>query len=179
MLKIIEKIIKTDINELPLIIRNSIYIIIFSIFAGFIINIFNPGGFTLVSRAMENQKQIVLISSEEAKIKLDSGSALFIDSRQDNEYDLFHIPDSINIPATPASIRLKKIRENFDLISGPIELVIYCEGLSCGSSQILSEKLIEMGYSKHIYLIEKGIPEWEEKGYPVQETNHAENESAE
>lgn len=165
--KIIETIFKIDKDELLKIIKESIYILLIAAIIGFIVNIFHPKGYTFVSTSLYNEKNIVLISSEEAKIKIDSRAAVIIDSRTTEEYNDGHIPGSINIPAVPDSQSVMKIKENYGLLTGPSELVIYCDGTSCGSSPILARRFLEMGYSKHIYIIEHGLPEWKEKGFPV------------
>lgn len=168
--KIIETIFKIDKDELLKIIKESMYILFAAAIIGFIVNIFHPRGFTFVSSSIYNEKNIVLISSDEAKIKIDSGAAVIIDSRTVEEYRDASIPGAVNIPAVPDSLSAKRIKENYGLINGPAELVIYCDGTSCGSSQILAARLLEMGYSKHIYIIEHGLPEWKEKGFPVEKT---------
>lgn len=166
--KFIEKILKTETEQLPRIFKDAFYIVIISIFLGLAINIFNPNGFDFVSKNRERNQNIVMISSEEARIKKYSGAALFIDSRQPDEYEILRINDSINIQAIPETIAEKKIKNNSGLISKPLELVLYCDGTACGSSELLAKKLIEMGYKRHIYIIKNGIAEWHEKGYPVE-----------
>src|SRR4030042_4191074 len=180
MAKLIKFLFNIDTDEFSRIIRESFFIIIIAIFIGFITNIFLPNGFIFINTSIQKSKNIVMISSEEAKIKTDTGSAILLDSRQSREFDELHITGAINIPGTPASIALKKIQKNFDLISGPVELVIYCEGGTCGSSKILADKLLDMNYSKHIYIIKNGINEWEDKGYPVtKQTGKSDDEETE
>ena len=132
------------------------------------VNLFHPRGFVLISKEIYNYKKIVFISSEEAKIKFDNSSTIFIDSRNRNDYSKAHIRGALNIPSMPLSISLKKINENFNLLVQPKELVIYCSGISCGSSEILAKQLIKMGYSKHIYINKDGFLDWELKDYPVE-----------
>jgi rhodanese-related sulfurtransferase len=165
---IIEKVLKVEKEELSSIIRDAVYIIIFSVILGFAVNLFNPKGFIFIGKTVLKRNNIVLITGEEAKIKKENASVIFIDARQSDEFDISHIPGAINIPAVPASISVKKINENLDILSKPKELVLYCDGLSCGSSQILAETLIGMGYSKHIYIIKNGIPEWEATGLTIE-----------
>ncbi len=166
--RLIDKLFKIEKDDLIQIIRESFYILIAAILIGFIINIYHPKGYSLVSTSMFKNKQIVLINSAEAKIKKESGIAVFIDSRTRDEYADAHITGAINIPGVPASQSVKKIKKYYDRISQPKEIVLYCDGSSCGSSPILARRLIEMGYSKHLYIIELGIPEWREKGYPME-----------
>lgn len=168
MRKTIERLFNTDSEKLSKIIKDIFLIILISAIIGFIVNIFHPKGFTFVSTEKEKKTSVIYISSKEAKIKKDSGSALFLDSRQEDEFRTIHIPEAVNIPAVPASVSAKIISENHSLISGLVEIVIYCDGVSCGSSEILADKLIEMGYSRHIYILKNGIPEWEESGFPVE-----------
>jgi rhodanese-related sulfurtransferase len=169
MLKNIQgKILNVEWEEFSSIIRGAVYIIILSALIGFIVNLFHPKGFSFTSKTALKSNNIVFISSEEAKIKKENTSVIFVDSRQSDEYEISRIPGAINIPAIPASISVKKIKDNFDILSKPNELVLYCDGPSCGSSQILAETLIEMGYSKHVYIIKNGIPEWEAMGMPIE-----------
>ncbi len=85
--KITGKLLKVEREELSLIIRDAAYIVVVSAFIGLAVNLFHPKGFILVSKSMEKSKNIVLISTEEAKIKNDSQSAVFIDSRQNDEFE--------------------------------------------------------------------------------------------
>ncbi len=165
---IVEKILRIDKDELIQIIKESVVIVFIASLVGFVVNIYHPRGYTLVSTSMLKNKQVVMINSEEGKIKMDNGQAVFIDTRTSDEYNKYHILNAIHIPATPVSQTVMRIKENSDLLKSPRELVIYCDGLSCGSSTILAKRLIDMGYSKHLYILEQGIPEWIEKDFPVE-----------
>lgn len=166
--KFIEKVFRVEKAEVIKIIKESIIIFLVAAVAGFFVNMYHPRGYTFVSASMFKSKQVVQISSKEAKIKMDNGNAVVIDTRTSTEYEEAHIPGALHIPATPASLANRKIKEYFDRLQQPRELVLYCDGASCGSSPILARQLISMGYKKHIYIIEHGIPEWIEKGYPVE-----------
>ena len=157
-----------EAKEIKKIIAESISIIIISSIIAFAINLFNPNGFIFISREEYSYKKIVYISTKEAKIKYDSSSAIFIDSRSVYEFSESHIKDAINIPSIPISQSLKMINKYFNIIKQPKELVIYCTGTSCGTSEELGKQLISMGYSRHIYIIKHGFPEWREKGYPIE-----------
>jgi rhodanese-related sulfurtransferase len=175
---ILDKIIKIEQEEFSSIVRGVVYIFILAAIIGFVVNLFHSKGFTFIGKSVLKSNNIVFISSEEAKIKKENASVIFIDSRQSDEYEISRIPGAINIPAIPASISAKKIKDNFDILSKPKELVLYCDGASCGSSQTLAETLIEMGYSKHIYIIKNGIPEWEAMGMPVERSVEKPDSSA-
>ena len=173
MRKILERLLNTDSEKLSKIFKDIFFIILISVILAFAVNLIHPKGFTFISTQKEKNTGIVYITSNEAKIKKDREAALFLDSRQEDEYSTAHITGAVNIPAVPASISAKKISENQNLISGPVEIVIYCDGVSCGSSEILANRLIDMGYSRHIYIIKNGIPEWEENGFAVESDGFA------
>ncbi len=171
--KIIEKVFRVEKRDVIKLIRESIAIFLVSAIIGFFINMFHPKGYTFVGSAMFKDKQIVMISSEEAKIKIDTGAAVIIDTRTTEEYNAGHIPGAVHVPGSPESLREKRIKENFSLLGGQQELLLYCDGEACGSSSILSKRLLEMGYPRHIYIIENGMPEWQAKGYPVEKNGGA------
>jgi rhodanese-related sulfurtransferase len=171
MLKRIRENITKD--ELRIIFRHAFYIILISTIIGFAVNLFHPDGFVLVSKKLEKNKSIVLISSEEARIKKDSLSAIFVDSRPEDEFENSHIQGAINIPAEPEPE--PKIKEYSGMLYGEKELVLYCDGVECGSSQILANKLINMGYERHVYIIKHGIPEWTKKGFALERKDRQEN----
>ena len=155
-------------NDKIKLFKESIYIALIAAIIGFGVNVFHPNGFQFVSKKILGYKKIVFVSSEEAKIKYEGQSAVFIDSRSSAEYNEAHIKKALNIPASPESTMLRKIKEKFAILSEPNELVLYCSGKSCGSSEQLAKKLIEIAYTKHIYVIKHGLPEWKEKNFPIE-----------
>lgn len=166
--KLVEKIFRVEKNDAIKLIRESIVIFLVSASIGFLVNMYHPKGYAFVSTDMFNSKQIVLISSEEAKIKKDGSAAVIVDTRNSEEYNEAHISGSLHIPSAPDTLREKMIKENFSVLGQARELVLYCDGESCGSSSMLAKRIIEMGYSRHIYIIKNGIPEWMGKGFPVE-----------
>jgi rhodanese-related sulfurtransferase len=154
-------------NPLRSIIKQAFVIVIFSFLAGLAVNVFHPRGYVMVGSSRMKEKKIVYITADEAKIKHDGGAALFVDSRSPGEYNGGHADGAVNIPSHPASIMMRGIEENMSLINGPRELVIYCSAHACDSSDVLAGEIAGLGYSRHIYIIEKGFPEWSDSGYPV------------
>jgi len=149
-------------------IRESFYIVLASIVIGFMINIIHPNGYILISKSQFENKNIVFISTKEAKIKFDKSIAVFVDSRGLNRYRESHINGAVNIPASPISLSFKKIKSHFSLLNTPDELVIYCSGKSCSDSESLAKRIIKMGYLRNIYIIKDGLSAWKGQGYPVE-----------
>jgi rhodanese-related sulfurtransferase len=132
-----------------------------------VINLFNPRGFVLVSRSSLEQRNIVPVTAMEAKIKYDNGVAVFIDARDKSEYEHAHIRGAINIPVSDAMAK-QGMGEKFEFLKRPVEVVVYCDGPTCGASESMAKLFLERGYRRNIYIIQKGFPEWELHEYPVE-----------
>ncbi len=149
-------------------IKDMIVILVAAGATGMLINLLHPRGFTLVSKPDREAGKIAYISSVEARIKHDAG-AVFIDAREKDEYENARIAGALNVPALDAAAGKSGI--DFSFLKKPAEIVIYCDGPSCGSSAILAAAMRKKGYERTIYIIEKGFPEWESKGYPAERGN--------
>lgn len=156
-----------DYTDAKKVIKESIILILITSIIAFTINFFHPNGFILISKEANNYKKIIFISSKEALIKHSNNIAVFIDSRSRSEYIKGHIQGAVYIPAHPVSISLRHIKKNLRILSKPREIVIYCTGTSCGTSESLAKRLIGMKYKRSIYIIKHGIPEWKKEGYPL------------
>jgi rhodanese-related sulfurtransferase len=156
-------------------LKEIFYIFIFTGIIAFSINLIHPHGYKFISKE-NNQGEItknslVFITSKEGKIKFDTGSTIFIDSRDAIEFKNESIFNSINIPTFPFAISNKMIKKYFKKINSLNEIIIYCNGSNCTTSESLAERLIDMGYSRHIYILKDGIPKWKEKKYPLAKRN--------
>ena len=149
-------------------IKESFVIIVLAVLIAFAVNVYHPMGFVFVDRSFTQGRMMVKISSEEAKVKYDASSAIFIDSRDEEEYNEAHILGSINIPAGSDMLSYKDGMFNIDALNKPLELVVYCDGVTCGAAELLAKEILDMGYKNHIYIIRNGLPEWDEMKYPVE-----------
>ena len=104
IIRTIEKLLNIERDEIGQFIKECVYIVLVAVLVGFIVNIYHPRGYTFVSTGMLKIKKPVMVSSEEAKIKMDSGMAVFIDTRTPDEYKEEHIRGAISIPAVPESL---------------------------------------------------------------------------
>jgi rhodanese-related sulfurtransferase len=160
---------KRDLKKLA---RQSFHIILFAAFLAFIVNLFHPKGYIPVEKASQNTKK-VFITAVEAKIKFDHSSAVFIDSRDEDEFAVSHIPGAACIQAVPEAMLKSGISRHKNAIQSAIEIVIYCDK-NCGSAEFVADRLLSDGYSRHIYIIKGGFPEWIGAAYPA-EKNKAES----
>ncbi len=153
--------------EIRKIIRESFAIILAAAVLGFSINLFHPKGYTLAGRESAKYRRIVPVGIDEAKIKFDGNAAVFIDARDAGEFTAARITGALHIPAQPESVSLKAIQSHFTLLRQPKEAVVYCGGSSCGDSETLARRLIDLGYPRTVYVIAGSFTEWEKKEYPV------------
>ena len=97
-------------------------------------------------------------SGEEAKESYDNGT-LFIDIREQMEYDEIRIPGSTLIP-------MSQINQRWEEIPKDKEVVLYCRTGS--RSMYLIQQLQQMGFENLINL-EGGIVKWSQYNYPVEQ----------
>lgn len=156
---------KKEYNWKKILIQ-SLIIIITAAIIGFTVNLFHSRGFRLVNIQTPSISSIVAITPLEAYIKL-QGKTIYVDARSQKEFAEGHITGSINIPAHPESVMMEMLSKNFSDINSDRELVIYCNGNDCPSSEELAKKLVSLDYSRHIYIIRDGFPAWQKAKYPV------------
>lgn len=145
-------------------LKEMIVILAIACALGAAVNLIHPRGYVLVSRSLLEERTIVSISAEEARVKRDAGIALFIDARDRAEYDYSRIPGAISLPWSDAAARGGPL----SVPDRPAEAVIYCDGVSCGSSMSLARMMRKQGRRRVLYIISGGFPEWESRGYPVE-----------
>ena len=95
------------------------------------------------------------------------GSALFLDARPFEQYAEGHVPGAINLPVHEED-GMDILFKLEDMLQSAPRLVVYCTGIGCGLSDILSKKLTEVGIPKEkIIVFEGGMDAWEQARYPV------------
>lgn len=101
-----------------------------------------------------------IVTAPEVKYMLEKGNSLLIHSLSKIEYDLQHIPGSINIPVV-AMRSTDQLPEDKNT-----RLIFYCMGSQCSYSERACKAALAMGYAK-VYWFRGGIPEWRRFNYPM------------
>jgi len=111
---------------------------------------------------LEVPLNLSVLTAPEVKYMLEQEQLTLVNSLSRIEFQIQHIPGSINIPVTEMerSDRLPSDR------SRPI--AFYCMGPRCTYSQRATRKAVEMGYRKAFWF-QGGIPEWRRFNYPMDE----------
>ncbi|MBI5764723.1 MAG: rhodanese-like domain-containing protein [Planctomycetes bacterium] len=73
-----------------------------------------------------------------------SGTAAFIDARPPDQFASGHIRGALNVPAGQVDSYLPQVEES---VSRDQLIIIYCSGPTCGSSDMVYERLAAQGYS--------------------------------
>lgn len=94
--------------------------------------------------------------------KLFNSGVLFIDARDEADYVLGHISNSINIPFDDFDNHKQKLEK----LSIEKPMVVYCAGTDCDLSHLLANLLFEKGY-KQVYVFFGGWNEWIEANYSI------------
>jgi len=112
----------------------------------------------LVDKARAVTKQVTI---QDLKAAMEAQpDTVIIDVREPNEYEVAHIPGSINIPRGLIEFSV------WSVLSDPSQKIwVYCK---TGARAALATKLLnELGY-KHAVAIDTGGVAWVLAGYPVQ-----------
>lgn len=111
-----------------------------------------------------NPGRPVPVNADVLKAFVDHGSgALIVDARDADEYATSHIPGAINMPYEEVVTDPERI-ESIETCGQPI--IIYCGGAECEISRNLALDFYYAGLEPIAYY-EGGLPEWEERGYPL------------
>jgi rhodanese-related sulfurtransferase len=103
------------------------------------------------------------VSRESLRQKIESGGDfVLVDALSPISYAMSHLPGAINI--TPAWVDDRARRR----IPDPdTEVVVYCADLTCDSSVIVANRLIELGY-RNVYHYTEGKRDWMQAGLPLE-----------
>lgn len=105
-----------------------------------------------------------VVSLEQMKQMVDSGTIVVIDARSTEEYEQGHIPGSINIPHD-------RIPEFMDVLNSEVstdaQIVCYCRSFTCDFSDLLATELKVIGY-QNVQVFSGGWDQWQKAGYPAE-----------
>lgn len=102
------------------------------------------------------------ISTDDVKKFIDlKEPMLLIDARTPEEYREAHITGAVNIPEKGFEQAAAQLPTDKNTL-----LVFYCNGVKCGKSKRVAQKVKPLGYTA-ILIYSEGIPVWEERNLPL------------
>ncbi len=117
---------------------------------------------TVFQTTLEEPKQAVPeISTEQLQAILADGKVPVFDVRTAKEYAIAHIPGTINIYEK----EVQRIAELYP--DKATEMILYCNGPSCGKSKRTSEELVALQYT-NVKRYQLGLPVWRALSQTVQ-----------
>ena len=114
------------------------------------------------SSVPDNMNEPMAINMEFAKHLFDTKSAIFIDARDPEDYNVGHIKNSINIPFD----YYEDYEEVIDSLNTLSKYVIYCSGDECSLSMDLADYLFSEMLFEKVLIFEGGWPQWRDAEYP-------------
>jgi molybdopterin/thiamine biosynthesis adenylyltransferase/rhodanese-related sulfurtransferase len=103
--------------------------------------------------------QVPTIALADARELLDADDVVFLDVREQNEWDLGHLPNALHIPRAQVEARVED-----EAPDKSKRVVVYCARGQ--RSRIAGQTLLARGYERVENLID-GFTEWERRGYPA------------
>jgi len=114
-----------------------------------------------------------LVSLEQAYALFLKGEAIFVDTREEEEYDEGHIAGAINLPFEFWDDYWADVEP---VLNPDTEIVAYCGGFDCELSLFAARELKNLGYKKS-YIFFGGWPQWVEAGLPTETTVYNDDET--
>ena len=110
----------------------------------------------------EDMTEPMAINLEFAKFLFDKKTAIFIDARDEEDYNTGNIENSTNIPFD----YYEDYIETIDKLDDGAVYVIYCSGDECSLSMDLADYLFNEHDFEKVLIFEGGWPQWRDAEYP-------------
>ena len=129
------------------------------------INIFNTEDSDQTEQSLNNELGFIIpkINLSQAKKLLDDEEVIFIDARDNWDFDEGHIKGAINLP----EYKFEDLVPEEIIPDKNILYVVYCSDEDCGTSEKLAEKLAKKGYA-NLLVFEGGWNSWLKEGLPFE-----------
>lgn len=99
------------------------------------------------------------INIQQVKEKIESGENVFVlEALPEKYYDMGHLPRALNVPHDTPDFTLLQLFPDRD-----VEIITYCANEPCMNSEILADRLIELGY-KNVADFHAGKEGWVRSG---------------
>jgi rhodanese-related sulfurtransferase len=146
-------------------IREGIVILVISAVAGLVFNQVRKEGIPLIAAAdaFRVETDAEFIKVDDARMLYEEGSAIFVDARAAEFFDIAHIEGAINVPpvsGAPDSLAY--------LLPADPAIVAYASEQSQRQAGVVADRLLEMGFGK-VYVLYGGLEEWQRLDLPVEQ----------
>ena len=165
-----------------MVLKQVILILLLSVVLGLGVNLVSPNKIAFIGqyRSISSGNDPIVpptvasgdppfIAVDVAQLEFNMDNALFVDAREQDEFDCGTIPGSINIPFDylPES----DLSQYFDSAFGGIDkshmIITFCSGEECDLSLHLARNLQALGYT-NVSIFFGGAREWEKLGLAME-----------
>ena len=165
-----------------MIIRQTLTILALAAILGLGLNLFTPNRIAYIGqyRTLSTSNDPIVppdaapgdspfIAVDVAELEFNSGSAIFVDTREPEDFECGTIPGSINIPFDylPDEDLEKYLDSALGGVARDYPIIAFCSGDECDLSLHLARNLQALGYTK-VSIFFGGAREWEESGLEVE-----------
>ena len=142
-------------------------IILISIAAAIIFNQFSPDPVNIFAGYTPPIKKAAIefntVETEQVKDLVASGMAILIDARKQEMFVKGHIPGAISLPIEDFD---REYANKKKYLNQKKLIIVYCIGNNCTDSQLLCERLHQIGY-EDIFIYKEGLEGWTNRGNEV------------
>lgn len=144
------------------IIYRAIIIVFISAGLGLAYNSLSRQGIPLFSGQPKPDERFKPVSLQEVRMKFEAYQSIFVDARSKEDFIEGHIPGAINLPYDNFETAYQQAIN----VLTPLEreIIVYCQGEDCHSSDIVAEDLSLLGHTE-VKIFFSGWPAWLEAGY--------------
>jgi len=170
-------------------LKQSVLLIVVAILVALGVNLISPHSIELIGkyRSLSNGDGPIVpptaepgdppfVDIDEAYLDYTQGNALFVDARDETEFDCGTIPQAVNIPFE--YLPDGDLAPYFDsVLSGAPKdttIIVFCSGEECDLSLHLARNMKSLGYT-HTLIFFGGAREWEKNGLELERRPGCEN----
>ncbi|MFH0821398.1 MAG: rhodanese-like domain-containing protein [Pseudomonadota bacterium] len=113
--------------------------------------------------------RVDLCDEKRAHELMESADTVFVDARNQSDYNQSRVKDSIFLPPDGVTDRYPSVEP---MLPKESLIVLYCYGPECDMAERTAKFLVEMGYKK-LAVMSAGFAAWERAGYPVESDDGA------
>ncbi|MSU62229.1 MAG: rhodanese-like domain-containing protein [Pedosphaera sp.] len=144
-------------------VERGLIIILAGIVLGTVGNLASPRGISFITPPKQIPKAEEYLSLEKAKSFWESGTSVFLDAREPEDYKAGHIGNALNLPVMAFE---KHFGEVAPMLTPESKIVVYCDRTECELSHQLASQLKQTGYT-NIHMLFNGWTAWREAGLPT------------
>ncbi|MEW6114787.1 MAG: rhodanese-like domain-containing protein [Thermodesulfobacteriota bacterium] len=150
------------------VLLRAIVIVVAAAVLGVIVNLVSPSGIPFLyappKEVVHSGVKIPVIDEKEARQSLDDGNTIFLDARDEDDFEDSHIKGALSMPSAQKEERYPLLEP---VLPKEGVIIVYCTNLDCHMAEQVAAFLAQLGF-ENLRIMTSGIEGWTKAGYPVQ-----------